>query len=574
MREQRQWGTYQGEQEGAERVTQASKKACALLAVPALLGCDVVQGFQDAGSALFPEQSTHLSTPASRLVRGGYRRIGLAAGRELSVLGRSVEGGSSLVVMPFANPKPCEIPDVGRYVVSRNPNRAQAGVAYFHDDVAQGTLHFADTSCNVFDLEIEDARLPVGETEHSVIVFAAGDLLEVDPEQGTRATLSSGVTRVITRAFSGRTLIGAGGQLEVFGSDWKSQGSFGKDVETVLKTPAGVLYLDATGLRRLSSGGDDRSTKDELIAPDACNLGMRDDTWATFHAPCSKGRLRALHEPSGKLFDLELDADPQQLMLWPAHGSPGKDPTSDPFWFVFLRDVSSSLGTFVIRDPKGVERVIGENATLDHWELLESDTQSHGYAVVNVTDRVGDYVYWNTNDETRTLAHGLNTRANRLIVDWDGTSGNLAVVSGDRLVIVARQVPAESFEFSDNSHDWTVLFHDWQGDSGRLSRFPGTLDSLARTPVDAPFKSPALEEVAPSVGLSTTASLGDLLPGTMFLAGYDAATDTGRLSYENAELRFKATVDYGVADYLATSDYLLYAIPYGDDQGIWLSTGK
>lgn len=476
--------------------------------------------------------------------------------------------------MRFANPKPCEIPDVGRYVASRNPNRAEAGIAYFHDDVAQGTLHFADTSCHVFDFEIEDARLPVGETEDSVIVWAAGDLLEVDPQRGTRTTLSSGVTRVITRAFSGRTLIGAGGRLDVFGADWQSHGSFGKDVDAVIKTQTGVLYLDATGLRRLSAGADKRTTKDELVAADACNLGMRDDTWATFHAPCSQGRLRALHEASGKLYELELDADPRYLRLFPAQGSPGKDPTQDPFWFVLLRDVSSSLGSFVVRDPQGVEHAIGENATLQHWNLIESDPVSHGYALVNVEGQVGDYVYWNTAGETRTLASNVYTGADRLLVDWDGAAGNLAVVSGDRLAVVAERVPHEGFEFSGGSQEWTVLFHDWQGDSGRLSRFAGTLDALASTPVDAPFSSPKLAEVAPSVGLGTTASLGALLPGTMFLARYDAETNTGRLSYENAELRFKATVDFGVSDYLVTSDYLLYTIPYGDDQGIWLATGK
>jgi hypothetical protein len=426
----------------------------------------------------------------------------------------------------------------------------------------------------VFDLEIDDARLPVGETERSVIVWAAGDLLEVEPEQGSRTILASGVTRLVTRAFSGRTLAGVGGRLEVFGSDWKSQGAFGKDVETVVKTNAGVLYLDASGLRRLSAGADKATTKDELLAADACNLEMADDTWATFHAPCAEGRLHALREASGDIYDLELDADPRYLRLWPARGSAGRDPTTDPFWFVFLRDVSSSLGTFVVRDPQGVERVIGENATLNHWDLVESDAPSYGYALVNVEGGVGDYLYWNTEGETRTLARGVYSRAGRLLADWDGSSGNLAVRSGDRLAIVAERVPNDGFEFSDSSGEWTVLFHDWQGDSGRLSRFAGTLDSLASTALDAPFAAPELEQVAASVGFSTTVSLGALLPGTMFLADYEAATGTGRLSYENAELRFKATVDFGVSDYLVTSDYLLYTIPFGEDQGIWLTTGK
>jgi hypothetical protein len=144
-------------------VTATGKKTRALLVLPALLGCDIVQGFQDAGDALFPEQSTHLSTPALRLVEGGYKSIAFAAGRELSVLARPADDSGSLFVMRFANPEPCEIRDVGRFVASRNPNRAEAGIAYFHEDATQGTLHFADTSCKTFDFAVDDARLPVGD---------------------------------------------------------------------------------------------------------------------------------------------------------------------------------------------------------------------------------------------------------------------------------------------------------------------------------------------------------------------------------------------------------------------------
>jgi hypothetical protein len=555
-------------------VKTTGKTARALLAVPALLGCDIVQGFQDAGDALFPEQSTHLSTPALRLVAGGYKSISLAAGRELSVLARPADDTGSLFVMRFANPEPCEIPDVGRYVASRNPNRAEAGIAYFHEDATQGTLHFADTSCKVFDFEIEDARLPVGETEHSVIVWAAGELLEVDPASNERTQLSPAVTNIITRAFSGRTLVRTEDHLEVFGSDWKSHGVFGQGVGTVIKTPAGVLYLDVDGLHRLSLATDGQGTKDELVVADACSLNVRGDTWATFYAPCAEARLRALHESSGALYDLGFDADPLFLRLVPGRDGPGQSPTDDPFWFLFLRNVSSSLGTFVVRNPDGVEREIGENATLDHWNLLESDHGSYGYALVNMTDGVGDYVYWDADGQTHTLAHDVYSRADRLLVDWNGTTGSLAAVSGDRLAIVADGVPGSSFEFTDASREWTVLLHGWQGESGRLSRFSGTLDALTGTPVDAPFASPDLEEVAPSVGLFTTSSMGNLLPGTVFLAGYDSALGTGRLSYENAQLRFNATVDAGVSSYLVTSDYLLYAIPYGHDRGIWLATGK
>jgi hypothetical protein len=542
--------------------------------VPCVLGCDLVQGFQDAGDALFPEQSTHLSSPSLRLVSGGFRGLSLAAGRELSVLARSVDSDTSLFVMRFAKPEPCEIPSVGRYVASTNPNRAEAGIAYFRDDVAQGTLRFADTSCRIFDFELEDARLPVGETDSHVIVWAAGQLLEVDPEAGERNVLAAEVSGLITRAFSGRTLVRTGGRLEVFGSDWKSQGSFGDGVGTVVRTNAGALYLDATGLRRLSRGPSDTSTQDELIAADACNLGMRDDTWATFLAPCASERLQALHEPSGKLYELGFAADARYLRLIPAQGSAANSPIDDPFWFLFLRDVASARGTFVLRDPQGIERIIGQDATLDHSVLIDSGTSNHGYALVNAADGLGDYVYFDSDGATKTLARNLTTGAERLVVNWDGSVGDLAVASGDRLEIVAQRVPQRGFEFTDASREWTVLFHDLQGASGRLSRFAGTLDGLGRTPRDAPFARPELEEVDPNVGAFTTTSFGKLIPGTIFLADYDLTTGTGKLAYENAELRFRALVDVGVSDYLFTSTSLLYAIPYGPARGIWLTSGK
>ena len=551
-------------------MTTAGRNARMLMALPALLGCDIVQGFQDAGTALFPQQSTHLATPATRLVEGGYSSVGFAAGKELSVLARPTEG-SSLVVMRFANPKPCEIPNVGRYVASRNPNRAEAGIAYFNDDAILGTLHFADTSCRVFDLQIENAYLPVGETERSVIVWAGGDLWEVDPAQGKQTKLAPAVDRVIARAFGGRTLVRSEGQLEVFGGDWKSHGRFGKDVGSVVRTNAGVLYVDATGLHRLS-GSTDSNTQSKLVAEDVCNVGMRDGTWATFYSPCAKAKLHALNEPTGKLYDLELDADPQYLRLVPERGS--QDPTTDPFWFVYLRSVESGLGAFVVKGPDGVAHEVGKSASLEHWSVWGSGAKTYGYALVNVANGVGEYLYWNAQGETRSLAQGVYAAANRLLVDWNGATGSLAVVSGDRLRVVAERVPGDGFEFTDDSREWTVLFHDWNGESGRLSRFSGTLDGLSATPTTSPLAAPELTEVAPSVGLFTTTTLSRLLPGTVFLADYDATKGTGRLSYENAELRFNATVDNDVSSYLVTSGYLLYAIPVGKDRGIWLATGK
>jgi hypothetical protein len=161
-----------------------------------------------------------------------------------------------------------------------------------------------------------------------------------------------------------------------------------------------------------------------------------------------------------------------------------------------------------------------------------------------------------------------------LIIDFDGTLGKAAVVSGDRLAVIAERVPYQAFEYQDVNRQWTVVFHDWYGDSGPLSAFPGTFDSLAKAPLDQPFVSPTLETIAPSVAVFRTAQLGDVLPGVVYLADYDAETDTGRLEYRNTELRFSAVIDHDVSDYLVTRDEVIYSVPFGDHVGIWLAAGK
>jgi hypothetical protein len=59
------------------------------------------------------------------------------------------------------------------------------------------------------------------------------------------------------------------------------------------------------------------------------------------------------------------------------------------------------------------------------------------------------------------------------------------------------------------------------------------------------------------------------VPGMAFLADYDATLDIGRLDYRNLELGFTATVSEGVAQYVSTSDGLIYTVPFGPSAGMW-----
>ena len=562
------------------RVGRASVLGVAgLLAVAgAAAGCNIVQGFQDAGDSLFPEQSTHLASPGLRLVSGHYRGLGLMTSSELYLFARGADDETGkFFSMRYADPHPCLLPGIGRFSATREPSRNTPLIAYFHEDVRQGTLHFADAECKTYQLSFDDARLPVGETEQGVVVWAGSDLWLVTPETGKHELLVDGVADVIRNVFGKRNAVRANGRLTVFDATWKAQGTFGDQVSSVLRVGRSLFYLDAVGAHRIvAKATDSNAVEDELLAMDACTFGSQDATWVTLSSPCADGKVLAIHEPTGRSFTLPFDADPRQLKLVPARKSRGLDPLVDPFWFFYLRSTGdeSSKNTLVVRTPAGEEHELGAHSTLLQLRLVESANEIHGYALIDVDGETGRYVWWNADGETRELAERAMWRPRRLIVDFDGTVGKVAVASGDRLLVLAENVPWQAFEYQDSTKEWTVLFHDMQAGVGRLSVFSAGLDGLQSVPANKPFVAPELTEVASNVIVLGTSSLNDVLSGVSYLSDFDAKTRTGRLEYRNLQLRFTASVKNGVSDYVVSHDEVLYTVPYGDDAGIWLVPGK
>jgi len=570
------------------RLLAAAVLAAAVLAVASSAGCNIVQGFQDAGDSLFPQQSTYLNAPGLRLAAGRYRALDVALGAELYLLAREPDDASGkLFAMRYADPQPCVIPAVGRYWATAGAQRRFPLLSYFHDASKRGTLHFADAGCTLYDLELEDARLPIAETDSGVVVWAGTDLWLATPETGSQVRLVANVDALIGPVLGQSYGLLTGGHIELFAGDFTVQGVFGEQVSVVKSAGNTLFYMDAAGVHRLVvSQANAQGVADELLAADACSLGSQDGTWVMFRSPCSGGPVIAVHEPTGRKFTLPFEAKPEQLRIFPARGSPGADPSQDPFWFFGLRDGADadSQNTLVVRTPSGTELTLGAHATLKQLRLHESDSETHGYALVAVVagsggDHNGDngrYLWWNSDGQTKVLAERVLLQPSRLIVDFDGSLGKLAVASGDRLIVLTEGVPWPAFEYRDASKQWTVLFHDLSltKQSGTLSAFYGSLDALAATPIDQPFAAPALETIAPSVGVFRSASLDQLLSGVIYLADFDPVSGTGRLEYRSMELRFTGLVNYDVSDYLVFQDQVLYAIPRGDNAGIWLVSGK
>jgi len=579
-----------GEQKLSAGVTaEAKRDACsALLALAAAIagsfpaGCNIVQGFQDAGDSLFPEQKTYLAAPGVRLTSGGYHDLNFAVGADIYLFARptdDTQGG--LAAMAYGNPHPCVIPRVGRYWASSSPTRRPPLLAYFSDDASQGTLHFADANCRSFEFEMPDATMPVGETDSSVVVQAGSDLWLLTPESGQQEKVAVGVTDVLRRPLKQGFVVRASGKLAMFTNDWASQGEFGARVVSVRLLGNTVFFADSAGVHRFISGA--QGFVDHVLSADACGLGVQDTTWATFRAPCSGGPVFAVHEPSGNQFQLPFEAEPDRLKLVPALGSRGLDPSREPFWFFGMRDGEgdAARNTLVVKPPSGDEFTLGAHATLQQLSVHESPQETHGYALVDVAaDGSGSYLWWDSQGQTKLLAERVLSQTGRLVVDFDGALGKLAVVSGDRLLVLTEGVPWQAFEYRDSTLQWTVLFHDLilpgqaRGQTGQLSAFYGTLETLQATPLTSPFAAPELQVIAPSAGVFRISALGRALSGVMYLADFDEQSGTGRLDYRNLDLRFMGHVNDGVSDFRVIHDQVLYAIPRGPNAGIWQVAGK
>ena len=536
--------------------------AAALIAALGCAGCDIVQGFQQAGDTLFPEQKTYLAAPGVQLLAGGYRGLDLAVGADIYLLARRADDSTgALYAMRYADPHPCEIPSVGRYTSTRNTTRRPPLISYFHEDISRGTLHFADASCKQLPLVLGDAQFPIAETETSIIVRAGSDLLITSPELGTQETLARKVVGVLGGAFGRGYAVRADGNLALFDSDWTPLGSFGTDVVSLQIAGKSVFYADADGVHRLASRCDGHrgpALGSRRLRPRHARQYLGDLSRALQHRT-------GLCVPRTQRQSIRASIRRRHAPAPAARGSrqPRSGPTQDPFWFFGLRDVDADAGrdTLLVRTPSGKELTLGAHATLQQLKVLESPERATATRWVDVgNDGSGRYLWWDSQGQSKVLAEHAVARASRLIMDFDGALGKLAVTSGDRLQVLAEGVPWPAFEYRDQTQQWTALFHDLilpghpHEQNGQLSVFYGTLDALEATPIDQPFTAPELLPIAPSAGVFRISPLGLVLSGVIYLADVDAETGLGQLDYRNLDLRFTAHVNSGVSDYLVVQD--------------------
>jgi len=573
------------------QVAGAVLAASASLTLPA---CDIVQGFQNAGDALFPPVKTYLDVPGFRLVPGSYRDLDLMTSSEPFVFARSAtEGDSSLYVMRYQAPRPCRIPDVTGYWSDGSEHAARTYIAYY-DGTGSSTVHFSDTSCTRYALELEDAELPLGFTESALMIHAGSDLFAVNPEAGTTKLVASGVQDID----AARRLVRANGQLGAFDRDFAPIGWVGNGVTRVVAAFGAVYFEDDDGIHRLTiSNSAPPSMKTTSVDRDACDLTALPATTElellSFYSPCQEQRLVVWDVATKASVPLELPADPHYLRLVEPRAPQGSGPrlhpdlATDPYWAIYLTDIdqSTDTGTLVVKLPDGSEIRPGDGAALERAELAPSPTggdATGGFALLDAQTGIGRFVRWDTSGNVSDVASGVirdqaSSVWTRLVLEVDDTRADLAEVVNGEAVVVAHHVPRQRYAFT-SAHPVAAFagkmawFQDLEGSEGTLAIAE---QNPATNVVDDQYGQRLYTSAAVAHGVHVTRNgfMNDL-PGLVYFTHYELSTRIGTLEYSNAELGFSAIVSEGVADYVQPGSGLLYSVPYGENAGLWLARAK
>jgi hypothetical protein len=553
---------------GFRHITARAVKDAAFVATLALgaSACDIVQGFENAGDALFPPQKTYLEAPGFRLARGGFHRLNVGIGDELYLLARNADPDSEpgLYAMRYLDPKPCRIPNVGRYWSSGLATPHPSQIVYLEGQDQQGTVHFADSRCKIHDFVLENSNLPFEETQDGLLMFSGSDLMQVDPPSGRVRTLASGVQGYYPNG-PGANFLVIGGKVTAYEiGTWEYIDATGEGVVGSLRgLGAAYAFEDQHGIHAVTAGALPTPVLNVTdIDRDGCRLGTISSGHLAYYSPCADARLSLYDASSSRTTHLDIVADPSFFAIERDPDRSGTKVDEDYFYYM-LRDVQpTGVGTLVVRTPEGEEFVLGEGARLDRTDLDSSG--KFGLALLDVGSEVGRLVRWNRDGTTETIATGVLKDSSDLIVNWNGVVGDRARLTEEgELEILLRGVPRRDYEYQDQSKRWHAVFDQSDGVIGTLSIDESDSRTFAHKKV-----------IATGVRHPRHQFLDVVLPGIAFISNYTLETDTGRLEYKNLELDFRGTISEGVSDFIPAGNGLLYTVPFGSARGVWIARAQ
>jgi hypothetical protein len=560
---------------------QATRLACSALLLLCNDACDPKAGFESAAGAIDPNQKSYVDGPGSRLAAGPFNTVGLDFDLDTDVhllARRRDDLGTSMTLFGPSAQNGCTIaPNTSTWFASKPATKPYRLLPYLESRAANGlgTLRFSSVDCKVEPYTLDNALGPIDPPiDRGFLVRQGSGLVLADPWNGTTEPIVSDLRRLIL--VGSQFLVWGDAQLITFDNDLNVLGRFGNHVTAITDLDYGAAFAveDDDGLHSLILDWNGPSFSFDTVDAEACALGPISDElgWVTVHSPCSDGHLLA------ESIDLSGGVTAKQLAFGVAADSrfakiAGANSTGAATTLLayYLEDVdaSSGLGTLFAVKPDGEPLQIGVNAALERAISIRESATWAGVALVDVQAGLGRLVRWAWDGTEETLAENVDQASTGpgLLANYDGHAGDvLSLDIQGNVSIVENGAPPFNTTARSNNYTWAL----------RLEHFDGVTGDLALAQSQGPGAS--FETVARGVPVNQYQFMTVVpLPGFAYIGDYDEQSLTGTLFVQNLTLGSTLTVAEHVSDFIATNYPLpgiLYAVPVGQNAGLWFARAK
>lgn len=561
-----------------------------LLCSAGALSCDLAQNLTDVGGALTNPDAALLDRPGRKLASGSYHHLlvdgSLESGGHVVAI-RTDRGQDEVAIIPYLKGSGCSVsPGIAVERISSRIDVELSGmlaVQHNKNENGRGEITFVDFDCKELN-KLEDASLPqiafpFTEPRGFLTADSSGVLYFVNARNQEIRTIAEGVTVARTAGDSLWTL--ENGEIVIRGGNLREIARTGNGVlEFVVSGGSKITaaYRDSEGISIWTE--EDGST---LISETGCGLvGWGVDAIA-FTAPCGGGELHAytlgsrigsdeefveIIGPSGVSYPERAlptwgqDNRPTEVILTLSDPEqPGdiltvarvpEEPSEDGTYRLELEQLSADSA--VIRGGKIFTDWNGTTGTLVELERDEDGTTTGLIEIAeNVAQLIGDGPY-------SPLG---------VLVDYADGVGTLkafrkrgADITSE---VLAENVPLQTHFTDEESGRRLFIAHSQNGSVGDLYLAD---EPVGRTPPDS-------QKIAENVYIDTARFL-DQPRGVAYLAKQTNSDYVAlRVWLEDSDLTLtihKAVSEYRTVPWPAPG--ILYAVPAGDDQGLWFSKAR
>jgi hypothetical protein len=534
-------------------------------------GCELGQNLKNIGQILGGSEGETVEGEGKELIKGNFYSLrfdgNVADGVFVMALEAREEELPRLRIIPFPDAQgACSAGPARRYAAATTrPGRegvaleARIPFEAVRSDESR-SLRFTNFECDVDDVEVPDGSMPLSSSFANkpgfIVSTSAGELQFVNPWEGelelitdSLAPISRGGLALFAAGASKQQWLWTleGGEIVARDADFRVRGRVGENVEEVqhVSDSSGplLIYRQQDGAAYRVPVTDLSSP--ELIESDACELAPSQGTNGLelfYYSPC---------EPPRDLVLQELETGNRRILAEGVANYKFVEHRSDGPIFLYLAgDTGTSMwARFGEQSPV----FIGEGGNLG---LTNLTPEGQIKAVLDWGEYGGTFNVGEVGKELTLLARDVVYYTSLgVIADWDGALGTLYGFEDEELTPILRNVTTQGL-FYDRITKRALVLVDYDGSQGELTM----VRDAKGTPLSKRVRRDSYQF---TVQLPTVTILSDLEPdgtATLKLRETDSETET--------------IVSLGVSEVLEVNwpaAGFLYSVPLGDRNGIWFT---